>query len=313
MKISVAMCTYDGEKYVEEQIISILSQTIVPDEIVIFDDGSTDNTGRIIKAVDNPIIKFHQNKVNVGVTKNFEQAIKGCSGDIIFFSDQDDVWLPNKIETIIGAFDHHLEAYMIFTDAYLTNEKLEPFRFSLWESINFDYHKFDRSMLMSHFVAAGTTMAIKKEALKFIFPFPDNMFHDAWITLILTFLGHTIFINEKLVYYRQSENQQVGVRIKKNKVKRHSKFTKLKIKFLGVGLRHYIKDLPRLKKVQSHLRRWSAEEDSYLELADYIEHLETRINLSNNKIARWKGVRKEYPRYLKYEKRITAIRDWLNI
>ena len=307
--ISVAICTHNGEKYIKEQIESILSQTILPDEIIICDDVSTDNTINIIKDINNPIIKLHQNPKNLRTTKNFEQAIKMCSGDVIFLSDQDDVWVADKIKIITEAFNSNPEAYMIFTDAYVANEKLELFDYSLWEYHDFDYSKFGPSLLMKKWVATGATIAIKKEALEFIIPFPDDMLHDSWITFILAFLGHAICVDKKLIYYRQHTNQQVGVSIK-----RHSLYTNLRKKLFGVSLRHDIIHLPYLKTCQAHLNHLPIHKPaSYSELADYINHLETRANLPDNKIARWKAISKEIPKYLKYDVLLTPLKDWLAI
>lgn len=108
MRLSVAMCTYNGEKYIREQLMSIRNQTLRIDEIVICDDCSEDDTVEIIENLirqyDLPV-RLHVNTWNHGYRKNFEQAICRCSGDIIFLSDQDDIWLPTKVETIIGYFN----------------------------------------------------------------------------------------------------------------------------------------------------------------------------------------------------------------
>lgn len=312
--ISVAMCTYNGERYIQEQIKSMLAQTLPPDEIIICDDGSTDHTVGVIKRMNDERIKLYQNQENLGITKNFEQAVKMCSGDIVFFSDQDDVWLPNKIQTIMQAFYSNPNAYMIFTDAYLTNDKLKVFDASLWEAIGFDCTEFNETMLFTNFVATGATMAIKREAFELIFPFSEVRFHDAWIALILTLLGHTAFINEKLIYYRQHEKQRVGVRIKNGKIRRHNPFTVLRTKLIGISLRQYLKFLPLLSEVQKQLQlKQFTHQAAYVRLTDYIEHLETRVKLPENKIARYKAIRAELPRYLKYETKIIALRDFFKI
>ncbi len=317
MKLSVAMCTYNGEKYISEQIISILSQTVLPDELIICDDGSTDNTIAIIKGLNNPRIKLHQNPVNLGPTKNFEQAINLCSGDIIFLADQDDVWLPNKVATIVQAFKSNPEAYMLFTDAYLANEKLEPCGISLWEYSNFDCNEFSFNMLMLRTVATGATMALKKEALELIMPFSPFLIHDDWITLLLTFFNRTAFINKKLIYYRMHSNQQIGVNESTIESKKKNKIAQLKARLLEfrakfTSIKNYTDLFPYLEVRLSHLQELPIKEP-YLALNDYIEHLKTRSSLPKNKISRWKAIRREMPRYVKYENRATAIKEWINI
>lgn len=107
--ISVAMCTFNGEKYIKEQIESIINQSLVPDEIVICDDCSKDNTLNIIKeTLDNwpGKVQLVVNEKNLGYRKNFEKSISLCNGDIIFLSDQDDVWNRNKIEIMFNALNN---------------------------------------------------------------------------------------------------------------------------------------------------------------------------------------------------------------
>jgi glycosyltransferase involved in cell wall biosynthesis len=119
--ISVAMCTYNGSKHIKEQLESIIYQTRKPDEIIICDDCSSDNTVEIaqnllsVSTIKSTIIR---NEINLGFRKNFEKAIGLCHGDIVFLSDQDDVWLPEKIEKVANIFDNDEEVIMAFHDAY---------------------------------------------------------------------------------------------------------------------------------------------------------------------------------------------------
>src|SRR5574344_1867255 len=125
--ISVALCTYNGEKYIEEQLLSIIHQTEKVDEIVVCDDCSVDNTIKKVEhiAVEHPEITFNikVNEQNLGVTKNFEKAIFLCKGDIVFLSDQDDVWNPNKVASIVQWFEKHPDKSTVFTNAILIDEQ----------------------------------------------------------------------------------------------------------------------------------------------------------------------------------------------
>lgn len=126
MKVSVAMCTYNGEKYIEEQLNSILHQTKI-DEIIICDDGSKDKTLEICNEIlksSNVEYTLKLNK-NLGFAKNFYQAITLCSGDIIFFCDQDDIWKENKIDLMCQVFNNDPDTLLVFSNAYITNENLE--------------------------------------------------------------------------------------------------------------------------------------------------------------------------------------------
>ena len=117
MKLSVALCTYNGEKYIKEQLESILNQTVAIDEIIICDDRSNDKTTAIIEQFQAEYpdkISLHKNHANLGSTKNFEKSISICTGDYIFLSDQDDIWKANKVEKIIQYFllNHQLKPFL---------------------------------------------------------------------------------------------------------------------------------------------------------------------------------------------------------
>ncbi len=139
--VSVAMCTYNGAKYIQEQLDSIAAQSRLPDELVVCDDRSSDNTIEIVKSFGSKVpfsVSLYLNEENLGIIKNFEKAISLCTGNIIALSDQDDVWKPNKIEKILTAFAENLGAGYVFSNAELVNESLMPLGSSLWESLGIE-------------------------------------------------------------------------------------------------------------------------------------------------------------------------------
>ena len=122
MKCSVALCTYNGAKYIEEQIRSILDQTLPVDEIVVCDDGSTDETPQIVEEIAKDVsvdIHVYRNDNNLGVCANFQKAVDLCQGDIVFLSDQDDIWYPHKVKTIVDWFDNNPNKSVVFSNADL--------------------------------------------------------------------------------------------------------------------------------------------------------------------------------------------------
>ena len=124
MTTSVALCIYNGIEFLAKQLDSIIRQTKPVDEIIICDDGSTDSTCNLVRQYikECPVrIRLIVNPVNIGYTLNFEQAISFCSGDIIFLSDQDDIWMSHKVETICRFFEAHEDKEFVFTDAELVN------------------------------------------------------------------------------------------------------------------------------------------------------------------------------------------------
>ena len=216
--ISVALCTYNGEKYLYEQLKSILNQTLPPDEIVICDDCSTDKTVEVIKDVFgnhkwNGSLKLFINQNNLGFRKNFEKAIGLCTGDIIFLCDQDDVWNLNKIEMIIGVFTSHTEAVLVFHDAEVVDENLKLLYPSFWGLMQFDYRRFcelENAYLGYQNFVQGTACAFRRELFEFAMPFPQDAYHDEWLALVAVQYGKIIPYPVCLLKYRQSSNNAIG-------------------------------------------------------------------------------------------------------
>ena len=225
MKISVALCTYNGEKFLKEQINSILQQSIHVDEIVICDDCSIDSTKEILDEFlqDFPnIFKIYINEINLRSNKNFEKAIKLCSGDFIFLSDQDDLWTTDKVEKTLEIFNKNPQAEGVFSDAIIINKKNEILfnDVSLWDSVHFfekklskpiDLHKL---LLLKGNFLTGATLCIKKEVKEFCFPFQTlekSFLHDEWFALILSSRNTLYYSTEKLISYRIHSAQQMGV------------------------------------------------------------------------------------------------------
>lgn len=218
MKVSVAMCTYNGEKYVEEQLNSILNQTKKIDEIIICDDGSKDNTLKICDKIlknSNVTYSIKINKKNLGFARNFYQAIRLCSGDIIFFCDQDDIWKENKVNLICQVFDDNPNALLVFSNAHITNENLE-ITGNLFSSLNYRDNYLNNQydafyyILNDNFVTGATT-AIKKEILDYIGDSDNGWIHDYWFGVIAALHGGLKSIDEPLIYYRQHESNTIGI------------------------------------------------------------------------------------------------------
>jgi glycosyltransferase involved in cell wall biosynthesis len=224
MKISVALCTFNGEKFLQDQLESIVRQSRLPDELVVCDDCSTDNTLGILLAFQSKApfpVHIVKNETNLKVTKNFEKAIGLCRGDIIVLADQDDVWSHLKLARTEAVLTENPEAGYIFSDAELVDEKLDPLGFGLWESVNFTGPLKD-NFIMSHqleclleqSIVTGATMAFRAIHKNLAVPFPENPFwiHDGWLSVCLSASGaYGVPISEKLIYYRQHSNQQFGV------------------------------------------------------------------------------------------------------
>lgn len=201
-RISVAMATYNGEKYIKEQVTSILINLRNDDELIISDDGSTDKTRSIIKSFnDKRIILLDGPKK--GLKQNFSNAIAHTTGDIIFLCDQDDEWMKNKVSTVLEYFETS-DIILLQHDAIVVNSKNEV----LFES--FAEHRNVKTGILKNIVKNsyhGCCMAFRKDLKEKILPIPNDIYlHDQWIGLIAELNGKTTFIPEKLIKYKRHED-----------------------------------------------------------------------------------------------------------
>ena len=225
LRVSIALCTYNGEKYLREQLDSISFQTHQPYELVISDDGSSDGTLNILKLYKKNSkfpVKIIANEKNIGFLKNFENAIRNCVGDIIVLADQDDCWLPFKIESIISTFMENPQCGYVFSNAELVDENGRSLGLDLWTAVGFDKSRFRRYvysnqvdvMLNGGNFIYGTTMAFRAKFKTECLPIETYSFscaHDTWICLILSILGaRGMAIPISLVQYRQHAKQLSG-------------------------------------------------------------------------------------------------------
>lgn len=198
--ISVCMATYNGEKYIKDQLLSILKQIGSNDEIIISDDLSRDKTIEIIESLNDGRIKIFFNK-NKGYTNNFQNAIQQASGDYIFLSDQDDIWVDNKLEIMSALL---LKYDFVVSDAKLVNNKLENLGSTYFELRGGGENGFMNNLKKLKYI--GCCMAFRKVILKKVLPFPHNTElcpHDFWIALISEFYYKTHVIKEPLLLYRR--------------------------------------------------------------------------------------------------------------
>lgn len=204
MCISVVMAVYNGEKYIREQLNSILPQLNLDDEIVISVDPSSDNTNKILNDY---MEKYCQIKVfegkGQGLIKNFENAISKASNEYIFLCDQDDVWLPNKVETILSVFEKEA-CDLVLHDAKIVDENLNIIEnsFMCQRKSNGNYLK---NIIKNSFI--GCCMAFKKDFKKTILPFPKDIpMHDQFIGLLALKKGKVVLLKRPLLLYRRHDN-----------------------------------------------------------------------------------------------------------
>lgn len=223
-RLSIAMCTYNGAVFLPEQLSSFVTQTRLPDELVVCDDRSSDETVSLIEefAAKSPFpVRLYINDRTLGSNENFAKAIGLCEGDIIFLSDQDDVWLPQKLEKIERLFIECPGIDGVFTDAAMVDERLQPLGYTFWESKHFDrvrqrqFESGDAAGILAQCnTVAGAAFAFRTRFRDEALPIPPVWTHDSWIAFYLATMANLAIIDECLNLYRQHSAQQVGSEMK---------------------------------------------------------------------------------------------------
>jgi len=195
--ISVCLATFNGDKYIKEQLDSILSQLGENDEVIVADDGSSDNTILIIESYEDSRIKIYKNSFQ-NLILNFEFALNKAKGDYIFLSDQDDVWLPNKVKVCL---DFLISYDVVLSNCKIVNSNLETINESFFE-INNSGKGFLRNLVKNSYI--GCCMAFKRTLLVKALPFPKSIpMHDIWLGFISEFFYKTKYIEEPLLLHRR--------------------------------------------------------------------------------------------------------------
>lgn len=295
MKISVAMCTYNGAEFLPAQLESIATQSRQPDEIVICDDGSTDETQSVINEfVTRSSIRVNNtfNTQNVGSVKNFERAIQLCTGDIIALSDQDDVWREDKLQSIERAFERSDRIGLVFSDAEIVDEKLESQGRRMWDEVGFDAHKRKLlangralDVLLPGWTVTGATMAFRSNYKALSLPIPTNiqMIHDGWIALTIAAVADVVPINEPLIKYRQHERQQIGAPTRLPKAPKPHAREALKRSNPSAELHTILETLEQ--RLTDHRTEFDCRK-ALAFAAAYARHLDARANLPRRRLNR---------------------------
>ena len=204
------MPTYNGVRYLREQLDSIFAQTMLPDEVIIVDDCSTDGTVDLLEeyAKEHPIVLL-KNTENLGINANFTKGIGASKGDYIFLSDQDDVWLPTKIEKTyrkLVEIERHGMPACVSSHVYDVDANLQVYNTGVWDDST------DGSAVMKGFCSQGCTLGFNRLLADMVLPFPmqKNLMYDAILGIVSYLLGSRYVLGEKLMYYRHHSSNAVG-------------------------------------------------------------------------------------------------------
>ncbi|MBE6398552.1 MAG: glycosyltransferase family 2 protein [Lentisphaerae bacterium] len=211
--ISVALTSYNGEKFIAAQLDSLLHQSMPVDEIIVCDDNSTDRTPEILNDYQRrypDVVKIFRNDCNLGCYRNFENALSHCGGKYIFLCDQDDVWLPEKVAKLLQILLDEPECDGVFCDSAAVGEQLQELDFSFWQMRKFG-KKAQRQcrdnalkIMLKRIPVAAHSVALRQRALQYVLPFPEisGFYPDSWIALQVALRSQWALTPEKLTCYR---------------------------------------------------------------------------------------------------------------
>lgn len=227
LTVSVALCTHNGERFIQAQLVSILEQSYLPVEIVLSDDDSSDATVALARSTfelwaeqhpDRAVtLRVLHNRPALRVAKNFEQAILECSGDLIALCDQDDVWHPERLATIVDIFEARPDVLLVHSDARLVDAAGEPLgsllldtlRVSGWERTSINSGEAHRVLIRRN-VVTGATAVVRGSTAHSAMPVPDGWIHDEWLAAFAAAHGALVLDERALIDYRQHDNNQIG-------------------------------------------------------------------------------------------------------
>ena len=279
--IDILMATYNGEKYLEEQIDSILGQTYKNIRLIISDDCSTDNTKNILKKYqEKENIEIYYQKENLGYVKNFEFLLQKVENEIYMLSDQDDVWMSNKVEDTLKKLEED-NADLVFTDLEIVDENLNTIDKSFNRKMD-KFRKIEKTLGKKSFEylynnITGCTIMSKKEWINKILPIPKNskyVIHDSWIGLIISLKGKISYLDKPTIKYRQHGDNQVGTERTSHKYK---KFSQIRELFINVKKDLFKTYIENEEKFPDDLKELNYKGKRYF---DDIEE-KTKINLKN--------------------------------
>lgn len=217
--VSIALCTYNGAFFLNQQLDSLASQTVLPDEIIICDDASSDDCLQIAKSFASRVsipVRIHQNKENLGYVKNFENAISRCTQDLIFLCDQDDLWHPEKIAQVVATFDSEPDVGLVLHDFCWIDDNNQPYPGPVdtygphqlrAEQLQQEIKENSISVFMKPYPRAwcGCMMAYRRHFNSVVLPIFPGKGHDDWILKLLAPITEIRFIASPLVSYRMHE------------------------------------------------------------------------------------------------------------
>ena len=309
-KISVALCTYNGERFLAAQLASIQQQSRLPDELICCDDRSTDESVAILRRFAGQAsfpVRIVENVTTLGSTNNFVQALRLCSGDLIALCDQDDLWYVNRLERSEQELQHHPEVGLVFSDATVIDEQDQPLQKTLWQRIGFipqrqrDLQLGRYTLLAKHRFVTGATVMVRAALREHCLPIPPGFIHDEWITMMGAAFSELRAIDQPLISYRIHAAQQVGFT---NKLQQRAQGS-------GRGGRHWarIADSARELQLLCDALQTGAAGVRAPVLSAYREHLQFLLFRSRLAKSRFKRIVPLLSHFAQYRRHATGLRS----
>lgn len=229
LEISVALCTHNGARFLREQVRSICLQTLPPVEIVLSDDASSDGSVDVVRAAvaecaaerpQHPVaLRIFENRPALRVVKNFEQAIGACTSELIALSDQDDIWLPERLAQMVPLFEADPSLLLLHTDARLVDAERRDIGDTLFHALEVTPSEIERihggnafEVFLRRNLVTGATTVFRRSLLEHALPLPVEWVHDEWLGIIAAAIGRVDAIERPLIDYRQHGGNQIGAR-----------------------------------------------------------------------------------------------------
>jgi len=292
---SVVLCTYNGQRYIQQQLDSLLAQSRLPEQIVAVDDGSTDRTWEILQAFAEQAqgrgvaVDAARNPDNLGYVRNFETALLRAKTEVIFICDQDDVWDPEKLAVMRARFMTDPDLLLLHSDARLVDALLGDLGCSLFSALELGFDELRRvhegfgfDVLLRRSVVTGATAAFRRGLLADAVPFGDGWIHDEWLAIMAAAIGKIDVIERKLIDYRQHEANQLGMR---------RRTLDVKVREMGLSRAQLLhNDARRMESLLQRLRLLPAAVARNLpeRVQDKLEHTRVRMHVTEN--ARFKRI-----------------------
>lgn len=224
-RLSIVLCTYNGAAFLQPQLDSLLTQTRLPDEIVIGDDGSTDASMDILQAFARRAreagitVQLRRNRENLGYVGNFSAGLLAAEGELLFLCDQDDVWRADKLARMAERFEREPSLLLLHSDARLVDAQSHSLQCSLFDALQMTSqekqaihagHAFE--VVLRRSFVTGATAALRRRLVDLALPVETGWIHDEWLAAVAAAIGRVDFIDEPLIDYRQHGANQIGMR-----------------------------------------------------------------------------------------------------